>query len=58
MAEYTSTVNIVKQPTKEQRRSEVNVKEVNSSTKQNNTSNTCLATAVRQQLIKDYANKK
>lgn len=57
MAEYTSTVNVTKQPAKETRRSEVSNKEANSSNKQNTNSSNCLATAVRQQLIKDYSKK-
>lgn len=57
MAEYTSTVNVTKQPAKETRRSEVSNKEVNSNAKQSNSSSNCLATAVQQQLIKDYSKK-
>lgn len=57
MAEYTSTVNVTKQPAKETRRSEVNNKEVNSNVKQNTNSSNCLATAVQQQLSKDYSKK-
>lgn len=57
MAEYTSTVNVTKQPAKETRRSEVSNKDVNASVKQNTNSSNCLATAVQQQLSKDYSKK-
>lgn len=52
---YVSNINMTKQPAKEVRRTEINIKEVNSSSKKNNKSETtCLAEAVQQQLNKDY----
>lgn len=58
MAEYTSTVNVTKQPAKEKRRTEVSNKDVNSSAKPANQSTNCLAMAVQQQLTKDYSKDK
>lgn len=52
---YVSNINMTKKPTKEVRRTEINIKEVNSTSKKDNKSETpCLATAVQQQLNKDY----
>lgn len=52
---YVSNISMTKKPIKEVRRTEINIKEVNSTSKKNTEKETpCLATAVQQQLNKDY----